>query len=207
MKKQALILANGQFPRNPTLIQAIKNATFLVACDGAIKHLDRLKIIPNIIIGDLDSISKKFQKKYANKIIHIKEQESNDLSKAFFYCIKQNFTHITILGATGKREDHTLANISLLLQYYDYANVEIKSDYGYFKVYETPCKVPSHKGQQISLFCLETHRKITSTNLKYPLKNLALPLWANGTLNEALDSHFSLISDKKTKIIIYQTLI
>lgn len=203
---KALILANGKFPKNSSLLQQLQSATFLVVCDGAIRHLDKLNITPDIIIGDLDSISNTLKKKYQDKIIHIKEQESNDLSKAFFYCIKKGYKDITILGATGKREDHTLANISLLIKYYPYANVEIKSDYGSFKVYETPCTIQSYKGQQISLFCLDTNAKITSQALKYPLNNLALTLWANGTLNEALDSSFSLTSDIETKIIIYQTL-
>ena len=48
-------------------------------------------------------------------IVHVTEQETNDLNKAFRYCLANGWTDIVILGATGKREDHTLGNIGLLM--------------------------------------------------------------------------------------------
>lgn len=204
---KALILANGRFPKTKKLINELKNASFLAVCDGAIKHIDSLGIIPNIIIGDLDSIDSKMKQKYKDKLVHIKEQNSNDLSKAFFYCKKRGFDDFVILGATGKREDHTLANISLLLYYSKFCkNVVIKSDYGEFRVYNL-CKnkliIDSQKGGQISIFCFDKTAKLDSKNLKYPLKNLSLKNLSSGSLNEALSNNFSLKSSIEVQVIIY----
>lgn len=205
---RAVILANGAFPTSPCLLNELREAEFLAVCDGAVRHLEGLGIEPSVIIGDLDSISKELKKKYAYKLVHIKEQESNDLSKAFFHCVRLGYDEFVILGATGKREDHAIANISLLAVFINHCkSVVIKSDFGSFSVHKTPCKISSSKGEQISLFSLNPSAKFTSHHLKYPLKELALPIWANGTLNEAMAEEFWLESDRGEEVvIIYKAL-
>ncbi|KAF0998188.1 thiamine pyrophosphokinase [Helicobacter pylori SS1] len=64
------------------------------------------------------------------------------------------------------------------------------SDYGLFRVLETPFTLPSFKGEQISLFSLDLKAQFTSKNLKYPLKNLRLKTLFSGSLNEATDHFF-----------------
>lgn len=202
---KAVILANGEFPQSQSLITELKEAEFLAVCDGAMEHLECLGIVPNVIVGDLDSLDSKLKNKYQSKIIHLKEQESNDLSKTFFYCVSLGLDEFVVLGATGKREDHTLGNISLLCEYQKHCkSIVIKSDYGEFQVYSLPACIPSHKGEQISLFCPNPLVKLTSLGLKYPLVSLALPLWANGTLNESMGESFSLSANEETQIIIYR---
>lgn len=202
---KAYIIANGEFPIKKSIIDELKKANFIAVCDGAIKYLDKLKIMPNLIIGDLDSISKELKEKYKDKLIHIKEQMSNDLSKAFYHCLNLGFDEFIFLASTGKREDHTLANISLMIKYSkDCKNLTMKSDYGEFKFYETPCKIQSYKGEQISIFCFDKNIKFNSKNLKYPLKNMPLPFLASATLNEVKSDVFYLSSNKKAKVLIYK---
>lgn len=203
---KAVILANGEFPSSSILLDELKEAEFLAVCDGAVRYLESLGIEPSVIVGDLDSITEELKKKYAHKLVHIKEQESNDLSKAFFHCVGLGYDEFVILGATGKREDHCIANVSLLSVFINHCkNVVMKSDFGSFGVYKTPCKIVSQAGEQISLFSLNPQAKFTSKGLKYPLKDLALPIWANGTLNEALEESFEITSTQECEtIIIYQ---
>ncbi|MCQ2733970.1 hypothetical protein JT147_05970 [Helicobacter pylori] len=78
------------------------------------------------------------------------------------------------------------------------------SDYGLFRVLETPFTLPSFKGEQISLFSLDLKAQFTSKNLKYPLKNLRLKTLFSGSLNEATDSYFSLSSTPKSVVLVYQ---
>lgn len=203
---KAVILANGAFPTLPCLLDELRRAEFLAVCDGAVVYLEPLGIEPSVIIGDLDSIPWDLREKYGQKIIHISEQSSNDLSKAFYHCLSLGFDEFVILGATGKREDHSIANISLLTRYAkECKNVVLKSDFGTFSVHQTPCIVSSVQGEQISLFCLNPSARFTSWGLKYPLQDLSLPLWANGTLNEALGERFGLSSEGQSEsVIIYQ---
>ncbi len=78
------------------------------------------------------------------------------------------------------------------------------SDYGCFKVLETPFILPSFKGEQISLFSLDFEAKFTSKNLKYPLKDLRLKTLFLGSLNEATNHFFSLSSIPKSVVLVYQ---
>ena len=75
---------------------------------------------PTIIIGDLDSIDTKIKEKYSHIIIEILDQSQNDLRKALNWLNKKKCSNITILGATGLREDHTIGNIffSIISRYY-----------------------------------------------------------------------------------------
>ena len=203
---KAVILADGQFPTKESLLKELKEAEFLVVCDGAITYLDELNIKPNFIVGDLDSISNELKEKYSSKLVHIAEQMSNDLSKAFHYALFLGYKEFTILGATGKREDHALANISLLSVYHKKCDfVIMKDDYGEFTIHTTPFTMDCAKGEQISIFSLNPSAKLTSKGLMYPLKQLSLPIWANGTLNEALGDSFSLESNEESEIIIYKS--
>lgn len=204
---RAVILANGEFPTKQDLLDELREAEFLVVCDGAIRHLAKLGIEPSAIVGDLDSISQELKENYQDRIIHIAEQESNDLSKAFFYALNQGADEFVILGATGKREDHTLANIFLLEKFFAYCHkIEMKSDFGVFKIFQTPISFATKIGEQISLFSLNQNIPIASKGLKYPLKDLCLSSLYMGTLNESVSEEVTLISEKDLLIIVYQTM-
>ncbi|AFI05131.1 thiamine diphosphokinase [Helicobacter cetorum] len=200
---QAVILANGEFPKSKKCLEILKNAPFLIACDGAVAPLHELKIEPSVVIGDLDSIDSRLKALY--NPICVNEQNSNDLSKAFFYAHKWGYNDFIFLGLNGKREDHALANIFLLFEYFKFCKkLQAISDYGIFRVLETPFILPSFKGEQISLFSLDFESKFTSKNLKYPLKDLRLNTLFCGTLNEATHNFFSLYSTPKSVVLVYQ---
>lgn len=194
-KAETVILANGEFPKSETALSILQNAQFLVCCDGATNQLlennDRL---PDAIVGDCDSVSEENKRRFADIIHHIPEQDTNDLTKAVNFCRTLNRTQITILGATGKREDHTLGNISLLANYLKFSdsNFEMITDYGIFNAISENTEFESFKGQQVSLFDV-SRTPITTFNLKYPLQNQSLiNLW-EGTLNESLASAFQIM--------------
>ncbi|AFI03693.1 thiamine diphosphokinase [Helicobacter cetorum] len=200
---QAVILANGEFPKSKKCLEILKNAPFLIACDGAVAPLHKLKIKPSVVIGDLDSIDSNLKALY--NPICVNEQNSNDLSKAFFYAFNKGYNDFIFLGLNGKREDHTLANIFLLFEYFKFCKkLQAISDYGIFRVLETPFTLPSFKGEQISLFSLDFKAQFTSKNLKYPLKDLCLNTLFSGTLNEATHDFFSLYSMPKSVVLVYE---
>lgn len=190
--KTAVIVANGKFPIHPIPLKVLKAAKFIIACDGAVKKLVDKEIIPDIIIGDLDSISKKMKKRFKDRIIEDYDQYTNDLTKSVTWAKSNGFEKVTILSATGKREDHTLGNISLMYSYSRMIEVEMITNKGILKPIREKTTFNSRKGQHISIFSNQPELKISSEGLKYPLKELQLrELWM-GTLNEALENKFTL---------------
>jgi thiamine pyrophosphokinase len=119
------------------------------------------------------------------------------------YCIEKGFKNIAIIGATGKREDHTLANISLLIEYARKVNIRMFTDYGVFTPIFTTTTFQSFAKQQVSIFSIEATNKLTSQNLRYPIENRQFKYWWEGSLNEAIKENFTLFT--KGEVIIFQT--
>ena len=200
MQYDAVIVANGQFPSHAIPLNILKNASHIVCCDGAIANLSPLTphLSPLIVIGDGDSIPAAFH----DRLIQIAEQDDNDLTKATRYCVEHGWKRIAYLGCTGKREDHTLGNISLLMRYYRDMKVDgiMFTDHGFFTPAYGNRTFNTMKGQQVSLFNFGC-QQLTSNGLRWDTYNFHE--WWQGTLNEALSETFSLQADGY--YLVYQT--
>jgi thiamine pyrophosphokinase len=203
-KANIAILANGLFPSSKQGLDILKAADKLICCDGAADKLLSSGQTPHVIIGDLDSVSNKIREEYASLLIHSDDQNSNDLTKAVNYCIEKGYPSVSILGATGLREDHTLGNISLMIEYSPHIDVQIISDYGTFFLVRSGEEVPTYSGEKISFFSIDNRISVTSKGLKYPLNNLQLSNWYAATLNEAMAESFSLHYESDLPLIVYR---
>lgn len=204
MNTEVIILADGDFPSHKTPISYLNRAQTIICCDGAAKNLIEHSIIPNAIVGDMDSLPQEFLMKYASIIHKSEEQETNDLTKAFLYSLQFNPTKIIILGASGKREDHTLGNISLLSYYKTLtsAQIEMYTNFGVLIPITDTSFFDFKKGTQVSIFSLTPSIKIASKGLKYPLEDVEFDYWWKATLNEVSKPPFSLVL-KSGKIIVF----
>ena len=190
----AVILANGVFPTHPVPLQVLHTAARVICCDGAIQSFPHA----DIVIGDGDSVPAQ----YHDRLIQVEEQEDNDLTKATRYCVAQGWRKIAYLGCTGKREDHTLGNISLLMRYFREYQVKgvMYTDYGFFTPVKGNHVFSSFPCQQVSVFNAGC-TTLTSEGLRwqcYPMQEL----W-QGTLNEALRDTFSV--EANGCYLVYQT--
>ena len=112
------------------------------------------------------------------------------------------YKDIVIIGATGKREDHTLGNISLLAEYVQEMNVIMVTDTGILRPFLKSTSVSSFPGQQVSIFSIDTETEVTSHGLRYPLNRTKITNWWFATLNESLGDSFSL-EFTRGRIIVY----
>lgn len=125
-----LVILNTEIEDNIHFKNLIKNANYIVCADGGANRLyDYLKkkgkennIIPDVIIGDFDSIKKNVIDFYNKKdiiIITDSDQDTTDLQKSLKFIsdldnIFNEFSHIVIYGAFGDRFDHELSSIHTL---------------------------------------------------------------------------------------------
>lgn len=186
----AVIIGGGEYPTAEHPLQIIKDATYIVCCDGAADEFISKGGIPDAIVGDGDSISALNKEKFSHILHIIGEQESNDQTKAVRFCLAQGKKRIAIVGATGKREDHTIGNISLLVEYAR-AGAEVYSftDYGVFMACNGNTTHKCRKGQQVSIFSI-TANDMSSSGLLYPIYNFTN--WWQGTLNECTGEVFNI---------------
>ena len=174
MGKRAAIICNGNIDTK-FLYSFISENDFLIGVDGGANKLIKTKFTPDLIIGDMDSISKNSLKKF-RKVKMIKfpvEKDLIDLELAINYCIQKKFREIIILGALGTRADMTLTNIFALTQIPK--KIKAKIIHQNQEIYLIPKKKFSIKGipgERISLFPIKGNVKgLTLKGFKYELKN------------------------------------
>ena len=187
-----IILSNGAFPTEPYPLFLLDNAEGVVCCDGSLSKLleHNPSARPLAIVGDMDSLPSELQERFAGLIVHETEQDYNDLTKAMRWILREHpeVAEITILGATGLREDHTIGNLGLLMEYtrlFDLGErrVSMVSDYGTAFAITDTCDLHLGEGRRISLFSADNSLRISSEGLEWPTDNVVFDAWWKATLN------------------------
>ena len=86
---ETIILADGDFPSHPLALEWLRQCPYVVCCDGAANTYIRSGRMSEAIVGDGDSLLPGIKERYASLIHSETEQETNDLSKAFRFCLSQ----------------------------------------------------------------------------------------------------------------------
>ncbi|MBI2251345.1 MAG: thiamine diphosphokinase [Armatimonadetes bacterium] len=196
-RKRVIIIAGG-LQEKKFFQSFIKKNDLLICADGGWNLAKVLKIKPYLIIGDLDSIKKAIPKDIIVKK-YSPYKDKSDLELAIDEAFKMTPKEIIILGALGKRLDHLLGNIFLL----------IKAEKKGFKakILSKSCEIflvknkeviKGKKDEIISLFSLAPKTKdIFLEGFKYPFKGENLSLGSSRGLSNILISSCAKIKFKK----------
>lgn len=116
---KAIIVTGGNKPSKKLLNSYIKSADLIIGADKGSEYLYDYEIMPNIILGDFDSISEEKLKKIEEKQVEIikfpPEKDYTDTEIAIMEAMKRGADTIYLFGGLGTRADHSLGNIGLLL--------------------------------------------------------------------------------------------
>jgi len=203
MKRETVILAAGDFPRKGgEAWNLLVSAKRVIACDSAANaYHRRFRRWPTVIIGDLDSITLPHSPhsphsphfpQFPSFLIHDPDQETNDLEKAVAICKKRGWRNPVIVGATGKREDHTLGNAFRGLDH----GLEIVTDHGRFLPLCGKRRLRLKKGAPVSIFVPDPKTRMTSKGLEWPLDGVKFKNLYCATLNRASAATVTLTSTR-----------
>ncbi|CCY36544.1 thiamine pyrophosphokinase [Alistipes sp. CAG:831] len=212
------ILCDGDFPGNADVRDRLMSCDVVVCCDGAASSFMRFRK-PEFVVGDMDSLPENLRQELADQVFPVGEQESNDLSKAFRWICSMlrvgkgrtlpEFS-ITVFGATGKREDHTLGNISLLADFAEYleqcgarGDLSLVTDYGVFAPVLNSCRMTLPKGQPLSIFAFDPSLRIESSGLEYSTDGVRFDMWWKATLNRVSSPEVELRFSHPAKVLLY----
>lgn len=196
----AVVLAAGDYPTAHRPLEILAEAAMVVCCDGAADRYIAEGHTPDIIIGDGDSLSEENRTRFADRIVYEADQETNDQTKAVKYLLAQGFKRIAIVGATGRRDDHTIGNIALLAEYRAMgADIRSYTDYGVFIPCCGKCRFECLPKAQVSVFNIDA-KHFESKGLAYPIYDFTR--WWQGTLNEAPDGEFSISADGEYLVFV-----
>lgn len=208
--KSAVIIGGGQFPKKAFPRYLVAEADIVVCCDGAVRAClrnfpDRL---PDMVIGDMDSLPEAFLKSYGGNWLKVPDQETNDQTKAFDWLVRTHpdVSEIHFIGATGKRADHTVANLSLLTEYATRVTDGVIID----SVSDNETAFPMldsgsflcGKGRSVSIFSPDNTLKIKSAGLEWPTDNVVFDNWWKGSLNRACDDLVTLSFSHPSKALV-----
>ena len=107
---KALVVGNR--PLGSNVIELAKNK-LIIAADAGADQLLKYNIVPERVVGDLDSISDKASTKLEEWTVSNKNVQKTDLEKAVDYAFEKGASEIEIIGWSGGRIDHTLAALGL----------------------------------------------------------------------------------------------
>lgn len=152
----------------------------IISVDAAITKLEKINVIPDVMVGDFDTLSDEERlKKYAEldvKIVkHDPVKDFSDSELAVDKAVKDGIKNIAVFGALGKRFDHAFANI-LILQKYKKLGVDITIYDKYNKIYVKSNHFTLEReklwGKYISFFSLEEKNFMEKLEgVKYPIEN------------------------------------
>lgn len=211
--RKYVIVAAGAFPHTQYPLSLLKRGDVVVCCDSAFRETLKHRT-PDYIVGDMDSTTQEEKELFKEIIFSESEQEYNDLTKAVRFVLRiaqqrGEIPHITILGATGKREDHTVGNISLLMMYLDMlpngGKVEMITDHGRFIPLLGDNSVWVGKGSVVSIFGADEKLKLHTSGVQYPTDNVIFDGWSwwKATLNTATEDIITLMMNHPSKVLIF----
>ncbi|SMC44401.1 thiamine diphosphokinase [Desulfocicer vacuolatum DSM 3385] len=113
-----IVMAGGSVLNPHAFKSMISRADRVVCADGGAAHLAALDIVPHVVMGDLDSIDLSHQRNLEDAgvefIRHPVDKDYTDTELAARWAVENGASHITFMGTTGTRMDHTLANVFLM---------------------------------------------------------------------------------------------
>lgn len=175
--KRAVIICNGNRPIKDAVKKYSSKNTTLICANGGTKHAVSLGYIPDVIIGDHDSLPKNMVKKLTAKHTHFisypKEKDETDAQLAIQFAIEKRFTEIIVFGIYGTRIDHFLSILLFIAE----QKVPIKMVEGNQEIYcvTTNVHISGSVGDIVSLIPLkEDVQGITTKGLLYPLRKESL---------------------------------
>jgi len=176
--KKCIILANGKPPKKKIIsFFQKKGYNKLICADGGANSALKMNLIPDVIVGDLDSISSNSLKEYksVSKIIRLQRQNDTDVEKCLKYATSKKFDEALLVGVTGNRLDHTFCNIGIVLKFFPRINLSLIAENSFLKPYQGKVKLKTTPAETFSIYGFDRKTKITSKGLKYQLKDIALP--------------------------------
>lgn len=174
-ENKVILFVNGDLPAPERIRSEIASVDFLIAVDGGLRHLTRLGLTPNLIIGDLDSAQPGDVERFRTMGVEVRkypeDKDQTDLELALQAALERYPQSIWVVAALGKRLDQTLGNI-FLLTHPNLTDTDIRLVDGQEEVFliRRAAEIHGTIGDQVSLLPLHGPASgIHTQGLQYPL--------------------------------------
>lgn len=206
--KTALIIGNGK-KTYKNIINSIR-FDYVICADGGLERVKNYGIVPDIIIGDFDSVNPYVLKQYEHNIPIEKfpsEKDSTDMELAVEFAISKGYNNIILVGASGTRLDHTMANILLMERYYKIGvHITIIDNNNEMRIISdnTDLNIEFKEGYYISLIPVTDYiQGLNLEGFKFPLDNVNVQRGSTLCISNRINSNKGRITLRKGTAIVF----
>ncbi len=206
--KRCVIVGGADIMDVGRIRQYLRADDFAVYCDSGLRHRSRLGLAPGLIVGDFDSHPRP--ETDTETIVLPREKDDTDTVFAVREALRRGYERFLLLGMTGRRMDHTLGNLSILLRLDtlgrqailvdDYSEMEVVSR----EAAEIPDRFPYFS----LLACAGTARGIRITGAKFPLEDGEITCdYQYGISNEVLPGQTARVTVCEGRLLLMRILV
>ena len=203
MPRKAVLVCNGSID-SKNLRMHLSSDDFIIAVDGGANKLLGIGFRPNLLVGDMDSISERARKEFSavKSLVFPREKDFVDLEHAIQYCVEKNFSEVLILGAIGSRVDMSLTNVFLLLKFPEKMKAMIVHKNQEIFVIRKSATIEGIPGEIVSIFSIAGEaRGLTLKGFKYELNDYLLQFGIGKGLSNELKEKKAVVSVSSGKLL------
>ncbi len=201
---RTLIFANGDAPSQELVNQVHRKGDLIFAADGGARHALACGLMPDAIIGDLDSVDDEIRAAVPEGRFHrVSRLDITDLEKAVAFALARRSTEVEILGAGGGRSDHALANLSVLVTHRGAAAIRMHDELFEVSLVDGSATIEGPAGTVVSLVALGVCTGVSTEGLRWPLEEFTLPFGPRGVHNE-IETSPARVSVKTGDLLLFK---
>ncbi len=162
----------------PATVGDLANDALVIGADGGGERLLAAGIEPDVVVGDLDSLSAVAQKQFSDRLVRDSAPDSSDLEKAVAWARTEGADDIVVIGWSGGRLDHTLAALALAFE-----GVQLHDDRFLVTAVAGSAEITAQPGTLFSLMALP-EAVVSVGGARWNLEQEPLTMGARGMHNE-----------------------
>ncbi len=186
LKRSALLLLNGGVC-DPALVRRLAKTSLVVCADGGARHGRELGIVPDVVVGDMDSLPKSLPRSWARTaFICDFDENSSDFEKALAFLAKAGRRRVYVAGLFGGRLDHCLVNLALARRFGAALGLVLVDRGMAVLLGPGRHRLPLKRGRIFSVLAAADAARVSISGARYPLRRERLLPGGLGLSNRAL---------------------
>ena len=187
---------------------------YMIAADSGMDFLYRNNLVPDIIAGDFDSVASDslayFQGLNGVQVLKLNPiKDDTDTEFVIREAIRRGAKEITVLGATGTRLDHVLANVNLLgIGLEENVSIALVDAHNRIRMISDRLEIKKDEqfGSFVSILPVKGDVKgVTLEGMKYPLENAYVACFSSLGVSNEITAETARISVKQGVLLVIES--